>query len=407
MKLSLSQQHGQQRHESLASIKAWRRDIHQYPELGFNEQRTAELVAAKLKGWGIETHCQIGGTGVVGKLVFGNGGRAIGLRADMDALPIEEHNTFVHRSCHQGIFHGCGHDGHTAMLLGAARQLAALYNSPQADSLDGTVYLVFQPAEEGLGGAMAMIDDGLFERFPMQAIFGMHNMPGIEVGQFAITEGPIMAAHSLLDIELQGKGGHAAMPHECSDPIVVSAAIIQLLQTLVSRHTDPQQTAVLSITQVHAGDAYNVIPHSLKLAGGLRVLDEKLGASIRQRINDTVQAMAELHGMQATVSFSESSIVLNNNRQPTLQAIAAATAVVGEHNIAVNTPAILASEDFAYFLKEKPGAFIFIGNGDSDQQPMLHHPRYDFNDAALIYGVDYWLALTRQQLAAASPCRSL
>ena len=382
-----------------ADLQTWRRDIHQHPELGFEETRTANLVAEKLQLWGIETLTQIGGTGVVGKLSCGTGDRAIGLRADMDALPMQELNTFEHKSCVDNIFHGCGHDGHTVMLLGAAKYLAEISANDTIPPFNGTVYFIFQPAEEGLGGAKAMIDDGLFDRFPMDAVYGMHNMPGIELGCFAITSGPMMAAFSTFELTLSGRGGHGAMPHCCVDSIVIAAEIIQALQTIVSRDLNPQDTAVLSITKIQAGNAYNVIPNQVDLAGGIRFFYERVGDQIKQRMQKIVKGISLAHGIEALLSFETPFVVLNNSKEETQCATDVVSALFGKANIDNKTTPLLGSEDFCFFLQEKPGAYIFLGNGAAESEPMIHHPNYDFNDRALVYGASYWVELVKYALA--------
>ena len=385
-------------HDLLVSVDAdamqsWRRDIHAHPELGFKEFRTAKIVADLLTQWGLEVHTGLAGTGVVGKLVSGNGSRVIGLRADMDALPMQELNEFPHKSTCDGVFHGCGHDGHTAMLLGAAKHLS------QQPEFNGTVYFIFQPAEESLGGAIAMIKEGLFDRFPMDEVYGMHNFPGVPLGSFAICPGPMMAAYSTFDITIVGQGGHGAIPQHCVDPIVIAANLVQSLQTIVSRNVDPLKTAVVSVTKIHGGDAYNVIPNEVTISGGIRYFDKAVGALISERMNALAQGTAAAHNAQIEVTIEETFTVLNNDAQATQYAIKAAQAISGVEQVEPQMQPICGSEDFAFMLEEKPGAYIFVGNGEGEGGCMIHHPQYDFNDNAAIYGASYWVELVRQRLA--------
>ena len=385
-------------HDLLVSVDAdamqsWRRDIHAHPELGFKEFRTAKIVADLLTQWGMEVHTGLAGTGVVGKLVSGNGSKVIGLRADMDALPMQELNEFPHKSTCDGVFHGCGHDGHTAMLLGAAKHLS------QQPEFNGTVYFIFQPAEESLGGAIAMIKEGLFDRFPMDEVYGMHNFPGVSLGSFAICPGPMMAAYSTFDITIVGQGGHGAIPQHCVDPIVIAANLVQSLQTIVSRNVDPLKTAVVSVTKIHGGDAYNVIPNEVTISGGIRYFDKAVGALISERMNGLAQGTAAAHNAQIEVTIEETFTVLNNDAQATQYAIQAAQAISGVEQVEPQMQPICGSEDFAFMLEEKPGAYIFVGNGEGEGGCMIHHPQYDFNDNAAIYGASYWVELVRQRLA--------
>ncbi len=378
-------------HDALTQI---RRDLHQHPELAFNEHRTAELVATHLAAYGFAVTAGIGGTGVVGTLSRGSGGKAIGLRADMDALPMEELNTFEHRSRHKGAFHGCGHDGHTTMLLGAAQYLAE-----HAD-FNGTVHLIFQPAEEGEGGADAMIRDGLFDRFPMDAVYAVHNLPGLPVGYFSVAAGPLMAAFASFDIEIRGKGGHGAMPHLCIDPVVIGAQLIQSLQTIVSRNTDPQAAGVLTVTNFHAGDpkAYNVIPHTATISGGIRYLDAASGQLIEQRMRDICAGIAAANGIEITCDYHERYPVLVNTQQETNVAVRAARTIAGDAQVNDAQPPVMGSEDFAFMLQKKPGCYAFIGNGDREGGCMVHHPNYDFNDEILPLGAAYFVQLVEDQL---------
>lgn len=374
-------------------MKQWRRDIHAHPELGFQETRTAKIVADLLTQWGIEITTEIGGTGVVGKLVNGSSARTIGLRADMDALPMQELNEFPHKSTCDGVFHGCGHDGHTAMLLGAAKYLA------ENPVFDGTVYFIFQPAEEGLGGALAMMDDGLFERFPMDEVYGMHNFPGIPVGSFAIRPGPMMAAYSTFDIKITGVGGHAAIPQHCVDPVVIASELVQSLQTIVSRNLDPLETGVISVTKIHGGDAYNVIPSEVTLSGGIRYFDKEVGETIKQRIHALAEGLGIAHGATIDVTVDETFTALVNDSEATQHAVQAARSISGIEQVEPQMAPICGSEDFAFMLEAKPGAYIFVGNGAGEGGCMIHHPQYDFNDEASVYGASYWVELVSQRLA--------
>ncbi len=370
-----------------------RRDIHAHPELAFEEHRTADLVADRLQAWGVDVHRGLGKTGVVGTLHRGSGSGAIGLRADMDALPIQESNTFDHRSKHSGKMHACGHDGHTAMLLGAAKYLAA------HPDFDGTVHFVFQPAEEGSAGAKVMIDDGLFEQFPVDAIFGMHNWPGLPAGQFTVRSGAMMASVDMIDIEIIGKGGHGALPHLASDPVVAAASVVTSLQSVVSRNIDPVEPSVVSITTIHGGDAHNVIPASVKLSGALRSLSHEGQSRATSQIKAISQSVAKGLGCRADVSVTPNYPVLINSPAETKLAADAAAALVGRDNVDSNCPPVMGSEDFAFMLQEKPGCYLFIGNGDGVGGCSIHNPGYDFNDDVLTLGSSYWVRLAQQFLS--------
>ena len=373
-------------------MQEWRRDIHKHPELAFHENRTAEMVAQNLESFGAEVFTGIGKTGVVGKLTNGKSDNAIGLRADMDALPMQENNDFSYRSINEGVFHGCGHDGHTAMLLGAAKYLSL------TKEFDGTVYFIFQPAEEAAGGAPEMIKDGLFEKFRMTSIYGMHNMPGMPVGQFGIRSGHMFAAFAPFDIEIRGIGGHAAMPQNCVDPIVISSSVIQALQTVVSRNIAAFKPSVISVTQVHAGDAYNVIPDKVKLCGGVRYFDQGSGLIIKQRIEEVLQGICSTFGASFILNYDELYPVLSNHEKETDIAVTAASDLVGTEQVDAEIPATAGSEDFAFMLQEKPGAYILIGNGDGEGGCMIHHSNYDFNDRILPLGASYWIQLAENVL---------
>lgn len=369
-------------------LRALRHDIHAHPELGFEEHRTAELVARLLRGWGYEVHTGIGRTGVVGVLRRGRGTARLGLRADMDALPIHEAGAAAHISRHAGCMHACGHDGHTVMLLGAARYLA------QAGSLDGTLNLIFQPAEEGQGGALAMLEDGLLERFPCDALFGMHNMPGLPAGQLAFRAGPVMASQDLLEVTLEGVGGHGSMPHLCVDPLVAGADIVMALQTVVARHIDAQQAAVVSIGAFQAGEAANVIPQTARLRLSLRALDPAVRERQLQRVMAIIRGHAASHGCQVQIEHRPAYPVTVNHPAETAFARRVALDLAGADAVQ-DAPTLMGSEDFGWMLQRCPGSYLMIGNGDG---PMVHNPAYDFNDAILPRGAAYWAALAESWL---------
>ena len=372
-------------------MQQWRRHIHAHPELAFKEYDTASFVAEKLQQFGLEIHQGLAGTGVVGSITRGGSNRAIGLRADLDALPIEETNQFSHRSKHPGIMHACGHDGHTCMLLGAAKHLA------QADSFEGTVHFIFQPAEENEGGARTMIEDGLFERFPVESVFGMHNIPGMAVGSFAIKPGPMMAAFDVFDIKITGTGGHAAMPHLAIDPILVGTKIVEAFQTIVSRTINPQEPTVLSVTQFHGGDAYNVIPNDLVISGCTRCFSQSIQAQLESSMKTVAEDIARAHGACAEFRYERRYPPTINSEQEAETARQAAAQVVGSSNVHDPRPS-MGSEDFAYMLQAKPGSYIWIGNGDGEGSCMVHNPGYDFNDEILPIGASYWVQLVNNIL---------
>ncbi|MBX3613247.1 MAG: amidohydrolase [Burkholderiaceae bacterium] len=378
-----------------AELSAWRRDLHAHPELGFEETRTAALVAERLASWGIEVHRGVGRTGVVGVLRNGASPRTIGLRADMDALPILEANTFAHRSTHAGRMHACGHDGHTTMLLGAAQYLAATRN------FDGTVHFVFQPAEEGLGGAKAMIDDGLFRRFPCESIFGMHNRPKLAVGRFAVRAGPMMAGGAFFDIDVTGVGSHGARPESGVDPVMVAVHIAATLQTIVSRNVPPVETAVLSITQIHAGDAYNVIPQTARLSGTVRAFSSGVMDLIGRNLARVAEGVALAMGASVAVDFRVNFPPTVNDPQQAEFAAAVCTELVGAGQVLRDPPLIMASEDFSFMLNEVPGCYVNIGNGDVEGACEVHNPSYDFNDAALPLGAAFFVRAVERKLAVA------
>ncbi len=373
-------------------LTAWRRDIHAHPELGFEEIRTSDLVAQKLESFGLEVHRGLARTGIVASLRVGNSPRAIGLRADMDALPILEANLFDHRSTEAGKMHACGHDGHTTMLLGAARYLA------EHRDFDGCVHFIFQPAEEGLGGAKAMVNEGLFDLFPMEAVYGMHNGPGIPVGNFAIRPGAMMAGGAFFDIAVTGTGAHGARPESGIDPVVVAAQITLALQTIISRNTAPQDTAVLSITQIHGGDAYNVIPETARLSGTVRAFRREVMAMIEGKMDQIASGVAQGFGATATLDFREIFAPLVNAAEETELVADVAASIVGEANIDRRRPPIMASEDFSYMLEACPGAYINIGNGNQEGYCQVHNHHYDFNDEILTLGASYWARLVEKKL---------
>jgi amidohydrolase len=383
-----------------ASMAAIRRDLHAHPELCFQEVRTADVVAAKLSEWGIPIHRGLGTTGVVGIVKAGSSDRAIVLRADMDALPMQEFNTFAHASQHPGKMHACGHDGHTAMLLAAGQYLANNRN------FDGTVYHVFQPAEEGGGGAREMIKEGLFEKFPVQAVFGMHNWPGASVGRFAVSAGPVMASSNEFKITVRGKGGHAALPHNAIDPVPVACQMVQAFQTIISRNKKPVDAGVISVTMIRAGEATNVIPDSCELQGTVRTFTIEVLDMIEQRMREVAQHTAAAFGAQCEFEFVR-------NYPPTINAAHEAdfargvmASIVGASNVGEQEPT-MGTEDFSYMLQAKPGCYSFIANGDGAHREMghgggpcmLHNPSYDFNDDLIPLGATYWARLTEAWLA--------
>jgi len=376
-----------------AELTALRRDIHAHPELGFEEERTSTIVAQKLKEWGCEVTTGIGKTGVVGTIRVGNNPRAIGLRADMDALPMDELNTFDHRSQHKGRMHACGHDGHTAMLLGAAKYLAATRN------FDGTVHLIFQPAEEGRGGAEAMVKDGLFQKFPCEIIFGMHNRPKLDVGKFAIRSGPQMAGGGLFDIHITGKGAHGARPETGIDPVIIATQIISALQSVVSRNVAPLDSAVISVTQMHSGDAYNVIPQEAVLRGTIRAFRKETMALIKERIETISSGIAATLGGSAKADVRIAFPPLVNDKDAVKFIADVAAEIVGPENMNREGPFVMASEDFSYMLEQVPGAFINIGNGGGEGGCEVHNPSYDFNDDALTLGSTLWARVVEKRLA--------
>ena len=374
-------------HEELTAI---RRDIHAHPEIGFEEKRTSEIVAAKLAEWGIEVHRHVGGTGVVGVLRKGNGQSSIGLRADMDALPMEEFTGLPYASTSKGRMHACGHDGHTTMLLGAARYLA------EQGHFNGTVNFIFQPAEEGLGGAEAMIADDLFARFPCDSVFGIHNRPGLAVGKFAIRAGAMMAGGAFFDITISGRGAHGARPEESVDPVVVAAGIVNAAQSIVARNVKPVDTAVLSITCMEAGGAYNVIPERAVLRGTARAFKRETMQLMEDRLRQVVTSVAQAHGATAELDFRFLFAPLVNDAEETRLFADSAAGLVGEENVERNGPAVMGSEDFSFMLEACKGAYINVGNG-VDSAP-VHNSLYNFNDDAIPVGAGVLAAIVETKL---------
>jgi len=387
-----------------AAIATVRRDIHAHPELCFQEVRTADVVAAKLTEWGIPIDRGLGTTGVVGIVKNGTSTRAVGLRADMDALPMQEFNTFAHTSQNAGKMHACGHDGHTAMLLAAAQHLATHRN------FDGTVYLIFQPAEEGGGGAREMIKEGLFDKFPMDAVFGMHNWPGYGAGQFAVSAGPVMASSNEFKIRITGKGGHAAMPHNGIDPVPVACQMVQAFQTIISRNKRPIDAGVISVTMINAGEAVNVIPDHCEIRGTVRTFTLEVLDMIEQRMREVAEHSCAAHGARCDFEFIRNYPPTINSAPEAEFARRVMQDIVGADNVLAQEPT-MGAEDFSFMLQAKPGAYCFIGNGDGGHRDaghgagpcMLHNPSYDFNDDLIPPGATYWVRLAEAWLTQDAP----
>ena len=383
-----------------AELQTIRRNIHAHPELCYEETRTSDLVAEKLTAWGIPVLRGMGITGVVGVIRRGSSLAAIGLRADMDALPMQEFNTFAHASRHNGKMHACGHDGHTAMLLGAAHHLA------KHGHFDGTVYVIFQPAEEGGAGAQKMIEDGLFEQCPMQAVYGMHNWPGAPTGSFSVTPGPMMASSNEFEVIVRGKGAHAAQPHKGVDPVMVAVQIAQSWQTIVSRNKSPLDAGVLSITQIHAGSATNVIPDDATLIGTVRTFTVPVLDLMEQRMRDVATHTAAAFGADVEFNFKRNYQPLINHALETAFPLGVMQKIVGVENVNASVEPTMGSEDFAFMLQHKPGCYVFLGNGDGGHRDAghglgpcnLHNPSYDFNDDLLPIGATYWIELAQAAL---------
>ncbi len=386
-----------------AAVAAIRRDLHAHPELRFEENRTADVIAKALGEWGIEVHRGLGKTGVVGIVKNGNSPRAVGLRADIDALPITERNSFAHASRHPGKMHACGHDGHTAMLLAAAKHLA------RHRHFDGTVYLIFQPAEEGGGGASEMIKDGLFERFPMEAVFGAHNWPGMKVGQFAVKSGPVFASSNEFKITIHGKGAHGAMPHLGIDPVPVACQMVQAFQTIITRNMRPIDTGVISVTMIHTGEATNVVPESCVLEGTVRSFTTEVLDLIERRMKTVADATCAAFEASCEFEFARNYPPTINHAAETEFAKSVMAEVVGSENVLEFEPT-MGAEDFSYFLQARPGCYFVIGNGDGAHRAgghglgpcMLHNPSYDFNDDLIPLGATLWVRLAERWLASSS-----
>ena len=377
----------------ISKLVAWRHALHRCPELGFELNETAGYIERQLRELGIETHSEIGQVGLVGVLCKGSSNRAIGLRADMDALKIQELNTFEYRSKTEGHMHACGHDGHSAMLLGAAEALRSL-------DFDGTVYFVFQPNEEHGLGAQAMIDDGLFDRFPMDAIYGMHNMPGRPAGQLAMKPDGIMAGEDNFSLTIVGRGGHASQPHQHIDPLVISAEIILAMQSIVARSIDPAEQAVVSVTEIEADGTVNVVPSIVTIKGDCRSFKRDVSETIERRLGELAQGICQAHGAELRFSYQRVFHATTNHPAETEHAFAAAQATNPAELVEYPCDAMTASDDFAHMLLEKQGAYVFIGNGsDSVGGCALHNPHYDFNDEILVTGVRFWINLVQQQLS--------
>jgi amidohydrolase len=371
--------------EIQGEISAIRRDIHAHPELAYEENRTSDIVASKLSEWGLEVTRGLGKTGLVGTLRRGNSLKAIGLRADMDCLPMDETNEFEHRSTNPGRMHACGHDGHTAMLLGAAKMLS------EKRDFEGAVHFIFQPAEEGGGGAKAMIDDGLFEKFPCDAVFAIHNKPGIPLGMIVSKPGPLLAAADRWDIRITGKGGHAAHPHTTLDPMVAGASIVMSLQTIVSRNIDPIDSTVVTVGFFKAGSAYNVIPGEAHIGGTTRTTSPENRALVKRRIEEICEGAAKMYGVKVVMEHKPGYPPTVNNPERAKFAIEVAAGVCGENNVRGDARPSMGAEDFSYMLEQVPGAMVWLGNGGGPEAVSLHNSRYDFNDMAIPFGVSFFV----------------
>ena len=380
----------------IAELTKIRRDIHAHPELAFQEKRTADIVARELTAYGLEVHRGLAQTGVVGVLRKGSCQRAIGLRADMDALPLEEKSQLAHRSTHRGRMHACGHDGHTALLLGAARYLAE--NQDQID-FDGTVYFIFQPAEEAEGGAEIMIADGLFRQFPMDAVYGLHNWPGIPAGEMAIMPGPVMAGTCAFEIKVRGHGCHAAMPNQGVDTLVVTSQLVLALQSVVSRNLHPCESAVVSVTLIHGGEAFNIIPDDAVLRGTIRTFKPEVQTLVEQAIERLCSGIANAFGARIDTHFDLRYPPTVNSTAETALCRQTAEVLLGEDKVRKDELPSMGAEDFAFMLREKPGCYVWLGNGPGTGGCSLHNPHYDFNDDVLIYGISYWVRLVETALA--------
>lgn len=375
----------------LGEVKQWRQQIHSQPELGFKEFKTSSFIVDKLKSFGIEVHQGLGGTGVVGILKNGSG-PAIGIRADIDALPIKEQNDIEHKSTHENCMHACGHDGHTSVLLGTAKHLS------QHKDFNGTIYFIFQPAEEVLGGAKAMIDDGLFDKFPMDAVYGLHNWPGLPVGEIAVNNGPMMASFDTFEITLTGKGTHAAMPHLGADPIAAGAALITNIQSIVSRRISPLKSGVISVTQMNSGDTTNVIPDYAILKGTVRSFDMDVRQSMQDMLTEMVTVLPPLYGVTGEMDYYIRYPVTTNDSQAYLEIKEAATNVLGADKVNTDVEPSMASEDFSFMSQVVKGAYFWLGVDGSSPSKPLHNAAYDFNDDAIETGIKVWVSLVESQL---------
>ena len=374
-------------------MQKWRRDIHANPEIAFEEHRTSKIVIEKLKSFGIEVDSGIAGTGVVGTLKKGQGNRSIALRADLDALLINETNDFDHKSKTPGKMHACGHDGHTTMLLGAAKYLS------EHGDFDGTIHFIFQPAEENEGGGKVMVDEGLFEKYPVEAVYGMHNIPGMAVGTFAIKPGPIMASFDIFNLKVIGKGGHAAMPQTTIDPIIIGTKIVEAYQSIVSRYINPQEPVVLSVTQFHGGDAYNVIPNEVEIKGTVRCFSPKVQASMEKQMEKITSSVCSAYGAKFEFEYQRRYPPTINSEDEVQTSLKVAKNISGDSMVNCAPTPSMGSEDFAFMLQEKPGSYIWIGNGDKEGSCMLHNPGYDFNDEILPIGSTYWVEMAQEILS--------
>ena len=374
-------------------LKKWRHQLHAMPEIAFDEEKTAQFVEQKLASFGVKVHPRMAGTGVIGSLSVGPAGnsskKSIALRADLDALPIVEKTDVSYCSKHAGMMHACGHDGHTTMLLGAAQYLS------QHQNFNGTVYFVFQPAEENEGGGRVLVEEGFFKKFPVDAIYGMHNWPGLEAGKFAIRSGPVMAAYDVFDIIINGKGGHAAAPHNAIDPIVIAGQVITAIQNISARQCNPQDAVVVSITRVHAGDSYNVIPETAQLSGTVRTFSHHVQGKIITQLEQIVKSICGAYGATAEIDYQKRYPSTINSEIETENALLAAMKVVGNGNIIRDNPPSMGSEDFSFLLNESKGCYVSIGNGESES---LHNPYYNFNDDILDIGASYWVKMVQMQL---------
>jgi amidohydrolase len=378
--------------DSLDELTQIRRDIHAHPEIGFEEERTGDIVAARLKEYGCEVHRGLATTGVVGTIRRGNSLRAVGLRADMDCLPMQELNEFSHRSTHDGKMHACGHDGHTTMLLGAAKYLAKTRN------FDGTVHFIFQPGEEGFGGGRVMVEQGLFEKFPCDAVFAMHNKPGIDVGSMATTLGPLLAASDRFDIKVKGHGTHAAHPHGGNDPFIIGAQIVTALQTIPARNVDPIDSAVISVGFMKGGSAYNVIPDELHIGGTVRSFRPQVQDLLERRMGEVAHGIAAAHGAKVEFSYRRGYPPTVNHADEARFAAEVAAEICGDDRVSTTVAPSMGGEDFSYMLLQRPGAMLWLGNGPGEGGCFLHNARYDFNDTALPYGVSFFVRLAERFL---------